>query len=91
MDQSFPPPSWQEQLEELAYVLDKEEAGKQLINNYWQRIEKLKKVLGDRHQNSICGIFVKIAWSLSASDRSYFEMGDRIGEVMGVRSCGAVG
>jgi iron complex transport system substrate-binding protein len=44
----FPPPSWKEQLEELARILDKEEIGQQLINHYWQRIEQLKQALGDR-------------------------------------------
>jgi iron complex transport system substrate-binding protein len=46
----FPPPPWEEQLEELAQILDKEEAGKQLINEYWQRVEKLKQALGDRRK-----------------------------------------
>jgi len=44
----FPPPSWKEQLKELARVLDKEEVSQQLIDDYWQRIEALKQVLGDR-------------------------------------------
>jgi iron complex transport system substrate-binding protein len=53
LNTSFPPPSWQEQLEELAYILDKEEAGKQVINNYQQRVEKLKNALGDRRYSKI--------------------------------------
>jgi iron complex transport system substrate-binding protein len=44
----FPPPSWKEQLKELAQVLGKEEVGRQLINDYWQRVEDLKQALGDR-------------------------------------------
>ncbi|MBF2050499.1 MAG: iron-siderophore ABC transporter substrate-binding protein [Elainella sp. C42_A2020_010] len=42
----FPPPSWKDQLEELARILDKEDVGQQLINNYWQRIEQLQQALG---------------------------------------------
>lgn len=44
----FPPPSWKEQLEELAQVLDKEDVSQQLISDYWQRITALKQSLGDR-------------------------------------------
>jgi len=44
----FPPPSWKEQLEELAQVLDKEEVSQQLINDYWQRVEDLRQALGNR-------------------------------------------
>ncbi|AFY89071.1 iron-siderophore ABC transporter substrate-binding protein [Chroococcidiopsis thermalis] len=42
----YPPPSWQRQLEELSQVLGKEDVYQQLMNDYWQRIEKLKKILG---------------------------------------------
>ena len=42
----YPPPSWKEQLEELAQILDKEDASQQLMNDYWQRIEKLQQILG---------------------------------------------
>ncbi|AFZ30781.1 periplasmic binding protein [Gloeocapsa sp. PCC 7428] len=45
----YPPPSWKEQLEELAQVLGKEDVSQKLINDYWQRIEKLKQALGNRH------------------------------------------
>jgi iron complex transport system substrate-binding protein len=48
----FPPPSWKQQLEELAQVLDKQEVSQRLMNDYWQRIEKLKKALG-KHRHSI--------------------------------------
>jgi len=50
LNQPFPPPNWKELLEELAEVLDREEVGKQLINQYWQRVEKLKQSLGDRRK-----------------------------------------
>jgi iron complex transport system substrate-binding protein len=50
LNQPFPPPNWKELLEELAEVLDREEVGKQLINQYWQRVEKLKQSLGERRK-----------------------------------------
>ncbi|MBW4672186.1 MAG: iron-siderophore ABC transporter substrate-binding protein [Cyanomargarita calcarea GSE-NOS-MK-12-04C] len=43
-----PPFPWKQNLEDLAKVLDKEEANQQLIDQYWGRIEKLKLALGDR-------------------------------------------
>ncbi|PIG93589.1 ABC transporter substrate-binding protein [Gloeocapsopsis sp. IPPAS B-1203] len=42
-----PPASWQRTLEDLAKILDKEQESKKLINDYWQRIEQLKKALGN--------------------------------------------
>jgi iron complex transport system substrate-binding protein len=33
---------------ELASVLGKEQEGQQLLDQYWQRVEKLKQALGDR-------------------------------------------
>ena len=48
LDLSFPPPSWKEQLEELARILNKEKTYQQLIADYWQRIKNLKQALGDR-------------------------------------------
>ncbi|MBW4569125.1 MAG: iron-siderophore ABC transporter substrate-binding protein [Tolypothrix carrinoi HA7290-LM1] len=41
-----PPSPWKQNLEDLAKVLDKEEANQQLIDQYWRRIEKLKLALG---------------------------------------------
>ncbi|MBN3892560.1 MAG: iron-siderophore ABC transporter substrate-binding protein [Nostoc sp. JL31] len=41
-----PPASWQKTLEDIAKILDKEQEGKQLIKDYWQRIEQLKQALG---------------------------------------------
>jgi iron complex transport system substrate-binding protein len=40
------PAPWIDIFSELATVLDKEEVGKQLLNRYWQRVEKLKQDLG---------------------------------------------
>ncbi len=42
----YPPPPWTDMLEELAQILGKEEVSKQLIDKYWQRVEKLKQALG---------------------------------------------
>ncbi|MDM9379410.1 iron-siderophore ABC transporter substrate-binding protein [Chlorogloeopsis sp. ULAP01] len=51
MDVSGPPPPWQKHLEDVANIFDKEQEEKQLIDEYWQRIEQLKQALGDRrHQ-----------------------------------------
>jgi iron complex transport system substrate-binding protein len=44
----FPPPNWKEQLGELATVLGKKEVSNQLMDGYWQRVEKLKQALGNR-------------------------------------------
>ncbi|MBW4477590.1 MAG: iron-siderophore ABC transporter substrate-binding protein [Tolypothrix brevis GSE-NOS-MK-07-07A] len=44
LDTSFEP-SWTDMLEELAQVLGKEKEGQQLINKYWQRVEKLQQAL----------------------------------------------
>jgi iron complex transport system substrate-binding protein len=44
----YPPPSWKEMFKELAAVLGKEQEGQQLLDQYWQRVEKLKQALGDR-------------------------------------------
>lgn len=50
LNRPFPPPNWKDLLEELAGILDREEVGKQLINQYWQRVEKLKQALGNRRE-----------------------------------------
>ncbi|MBN4003639.1 iron-siderophore ABC transporter substrate-binding protein [Nostoc sp. LPT] len=51
IDVSAPPPPWQKHLEDVAKIFDKEQEKKQLIDEYWQRIEQLKQALGDRrHQ-----------------------------------------
>ncbi len=43
MDVSAPPPRWQEHLDDVSQIFDK----KQLIDDYWKRIEHLKQKLGD--------------------------------------------
>ncbi|WP_250122208.1 iron-siderophore ABC transporter substrate-binding protein [Chroococcidiopsis sp. CCMEE 29] len=44
----IPPPPWKQQLIELAKVLDKQEVGQKLMDEYWQRIETLKQALDNR-------------------------------------------
>jgi ABC-type Fe3+-hydroxamate transport system substrate-binding protein len=44
----WPPLGWKKQLEELAQILGKENISQQFMDNYWQRIEKLKQALGER-------------------------------------------
>lgn len=54
-----PPPSWQENLENIAKLLGKEQESQQLIDDYWQRVEKLKQTLGDRrHQITVSVITI---------------------------------
>ncbi|MCC5598817.1 iron-siderophore ABC transporter substrate-binding protein [Nostoc favosum] len=50
LDYPAPPPYWQKHLEDVAKLLDKEQESKQLIDEYWQRIDKLKQALGDRRK-----------------------------------------
>ncbi|MEH2051203.1 iron-siderophore ABC transporter substrate-binding protein [Nostoc sp.] len=55
-----PPPPWKQQFTQLVNVLDREEAGKRLMSEYDQRIEKLKEALGDRRhklQISVVGMY----------------------------------
>ncbi|MFQ4142475.1 iron-siderophore ABC transporter substrate-binding protein [Chlorogloeopsis sp. ULAP02] len=46
LDNPSPPPPWQKHLEDVAQILNKEQESKQLIKDYWQRIEQLKQALG---------------------------------------------
>lgn len=43
-----PPLPWQQHLEDVAKILDKEKVSEQLVDEYWRRIEKLKLALGTR-------------------------------------------
>jgi len=67
----FPSPPWEEQLEELARILNKEETGEQLINEYWQRVEKLKQALGDRRHN------LKVSLANTASEAGIWSYGEK--------------
>lgn len=44
----YPPLPWKEQLATLAQLLDKKDVSEQLMEDYWQRVEKLKQALGSR-------------------------------------------
>lgn len=46
----YPSPPWIDMFEDLATVLGEEEIGQQLIDQYWQRVEKLKQALGDHRK-----------------------------------------
>ncbi|PSB41278.1 iron-siderophore ABC transporter substrate-binding protein [Chroococcidiopsis sp. CCALA 051] len=63
LDNPSPPPPWQKHLEDVAKVLDKELESKQLIKDYWQRIEQLKQALGDRR--------LQMQVSVATVDRTY--------------------
>ncbi len=63
LDNPAPPPPWQKHLEDVAKILDKEQESRQLINNYWQRIEQLKQALGDRRR--------QMQVSVATVDQSY--------------------
>ncbi|WP_228055276.1 iron-siderophore ABC transporter substrate-binding protein [Gloeocapsopsis crepidinum] len=52
----YPPPSWKEQLEELAQVLGKEDVHQKLMNDYWQRIEELKQALGNNRHSLVVSV-----------------------------------
>lgn len=47
LDYPAPPPPWQKHLEDVAKILSREKSSRQLVNNYWQRIEKLKQSIGN--------------------------------------------
>jgi iron complex transport system substrate-binding protein len=63
LDHPAPPAPWQKTLQDLAKVLDKEQKSQQLIGRYWERIEQLKKALGDRR--------LEIEVSVANIDKTY--------------------
>lgn len=63
LDHPRPPAPWQRTLEDLAKLLDKEQESKKLINDYWQRIEQLKKALGNSR--------LKMQVSVATVDQNY--------------------
>lgn len=71
LDIPFPPPSWKEQLEKIAQVLGKEERGKKLIDEYWQRVEKLKQALGDRRKT------LKVSIANTSSEYGIWSYGEK--------------
>ncbi|MEP0959066.1 iron-siderophore ABC transporter substrate-binding protein [Microcoleus sp. FACHB-1515] len=78
LNMSFPSPPWEDQLKELAYVLDKEAAGKQLINEYWRRVEELKQALGDRRHH------LKVSIANTSSEYGIWSYGEKhhAGEIL---------
>jgi iron complex transport system substrate-binding protein len=67
----FPPPSWKVQLEEIAQVLGKEEVGQQLLDQYWQRVEKIQQALGDRRKT------MKISIANTSSEYGIWSYGEK--------------
>jgi len=51
LNMPFPSPPWQEQLEDIAYVLNREEQGRLLIKDYLKRVERIKQALGERRHH----------------------------------------
>jgi iron complex transport system substrate-binding protein len=72
IDQPAPPPPWQEHLEAVAKVLNKEQESKQLIDDYWRRVEQLKQALGDRrHQIQVSVITVNPPYGIFTSGKKH--------------------
>jgi iron complex transport system substrate-binding protein len=67
----FPSPPWTDSLKELAQFLDKEEKGQQLIDQYWQRVEKLKQALGDRRRT------MQVSVANTASEYGIWSYGEK--------------
>lgn len=67
----FPPPSWKEQLKEIAQILGKEAAGQQLLDQYWQRVEQIKQALGDRRKT------MKISIANTSSEYGIWSYGEK--------------
>jgi iron complex transport system substrate-binding protein len=67
----FPSPPWTDLLKELAQFLDKEEQGQQLIDQYWQRVEKLKQALGDRRKT------MKVSIANTSSEYGIWSYGEK--------------
>ena len=73
-----PPPSWEEQLASLAQFLDKEDVSKKLIDDYQERIEKLKQALGYRRNQ------IEVSVANSSSEFGIWAYGEKhyVGEVL---------
>ncbi|NJN12616.1 MAG: iron-siderophore ABC transporter substrate-binding protein [Richelia sp. RM2_1_2] len=74
----FPPPSWKEQLTSLAQILEKEDVSQQLIDDYWQRVEKLKQALGSRRNQ------IEVSVANTSSEHGIWVYGEKhyVGEVL---------
>jgi iron complex transport system substrate-binding protein len=67
----YPPPSWKDMLKELATVLGKEKEGQQLIDQYWQRVEKLQQSLGDSHKT------IEVSIANTSSENGIWSYGEK--------------
>ncbi|MBW4619172.1 MAG: iron-siderophore ABC transporter substrate-binding protein [Cyanosarcina radialis HA8281-LM2] len=71
LNRPFPLPSWGDMLEELAQVLGKEEVHKQLMDRYWQRVEKLQQALGKSRET------MEVSIANTASEYGIWSYGDK--------------
>jgi iron complex transport system substrate-binding protein len=67
----YPPPPWTDMFEELATVLGKEKVSKQLIDQYWQRVEKLKAALSERRNT------IKVSIANTSSEHGIWSYGEK--------------
>jgi iron complex transport system substrate-binding protein len=66
------PPPWQAHSEEAAQIFDKDQENRQLVSQYWQRIEQLKQALGDRrHQLEVSVITVSPPYGIFTYGRQH--------------------
>jgi iron complex transport system substrate-binding protein len=71
LDVPLPPHSGKEALKEIAQVLGKEDAGQQLLNKYWQRVEKIKQALSDRRKT------MKVSIASTSSEFGIWSHGEK--------------
>jgi iron complex transport system substrate-binding protein len=64
--------NWKEGFHFVAKVLKKEESAQQVLNHYYQRIEELKILLGDRYQNQTISVAGGSSSSLVAFTKNAF-------------------
>ncbi|NJM72084.1 MAG: iron-siderophore ABC transporter substrate-binding protein [Scytonema sp. RU_4_4] len=67
----YPPPSWKKQLEELAQILGKQDVSQQLMDEYWQRVEKLKQTLGNSRKT------IKVSIANTSSEYGIWSYGEK--------------
>ena len=78
IDMPYPPLPWKEQLTNLAEVLNKENVGQQLMDDYWQRIDNIKQALGPQREQ------LEISVANSSSEYGIWAYGENhfVGEVL---------
>jgi len=71
LNSPYPSPPWIDMFKELATILGKEEVSKQLIDKYWQRVEKIKQALGDRRNT------IKVSIANTSSESGIWSYGEK--------------